>query len=258
MDRALWISATGMEGQTRLTENIANNLANVNTTGYKKGQVHFQDMFYQTLATTGSATADGNSPVGIEVGSGSRVSAITRDFGQGTITNKTGDFNMAIVGDGFFEVDLPDGSLAYTRDGHFHRNENGIIVTDNGYPVKGFPTITTTATSVSISETGKVSQTVDGVTTEAGQLTLSRFPNSEGLKPLGSNLYGETPASGSVTTNTPGTSGTGLIRQGFLESSNVEVVKEMVDMIAAQRAYEIISKSIKTSDEMLRTATNLK
>lgn len=258
MDRALWIAANGMEGQTRMTENIANNLSNVNTTAYKKGQVHFQDLFYQTVSTVGAATESGNEPVGIEIGTGSRVSSITRNFSQGSLTNTGGQLSLALAGDGFFEIEMPDGSSAYTRDGHFHRNESGIVVTDNGYPVKNFPAIDIKSTQVDISETGVVSYTIDGETKEAGNMTISRFANAEGLKPLGNNLYAESPASGTPTSIQPGTAGSALIRQGFLESSNVEVVKEMVDMIASQRAYEIISKSIKTSDEMLRTATNLK
>ena len=258
MDRALWIAANGMEGQTRMTENIANNLSNVNTTAYKKGMVHFQDLFYQTISTVGAATEDGNAPVGIDVGTGSRVSGITRDFSQGSLTNTGGQLSLAIAGDGFFEIELPDGTSAFTRDGHFHRNEGGVVVTDNGYRVKNFPAIGINSTQIDISETGVVSFTVDNETTEAGNITLTRFANTEGLKPLGNNLYAESPSSGTPTNIPPGTSGTGIIRQGFLESSNVEVVKEMVNMIASQRAYEIISKSIKTSDEMLRTATNLK
>jgi flagellar basal-body rod protein FlgG len=258
MDRALWISATGMEGQTRLTENIANNLANVNTTAYKKGQVHFQDLYYQTVSSVGAATSDSVTPVGIALGTGSKVSSITRDFSMGTLEQKGGDMNLAIAGEGFFKITLPDGSEAFTRDGHFHRNQDGDIVNDNGYKLTGSPSISTNATKIDIDETGTVSVTVDGLTTNAGQIGISRFPNSEGLQPIGSNLFIETEASGTGTEGTPLSSGYGGIRQGYLEASNVEVVKEMVNMIAAQRAYEVISKSIKTSDEMLRTATNLK
>jgi flagellar basal-body rod protein FlgG len=258
MDRALWISATGMEGQTRLTENIANNLANVNTAAYKKGQVHFQDLYYQTVASVGAATSDSVTPVGIDLGTGSRVSGITRDFSQGTLEQRTGDMNLAISGEGFFEIELPDGTIAYSRDGHFHRDKNGQIVNDNGYKVRGSPTLDPSSTKIDITETGVISVTVNGVSTNAGNITIARFPNSEGLRPIGNNLFVETEASGSASSGTPSSDGYGGIRQGFLEASNVEVVKEMVNMIAAQRAYEVISKSIKNSDEMLRTASNLK
>lgn len=258
MDRALWIAANGMEGQTRMTENIANNLSNVNTTSYKRGQVHFQDLFYQTLTSVGAATEGGIAPVGIQVGTGSRVSGIARNFSQGSLNNTGGQLNLSIAGDGFFEVEMPDGTSTYTRDGNFHRNAEGIVVTEQGYVVKNFPAIDAKSTQIDISETGIVSVTVNGDIVEAGEITIARFPNKEGLKALGGNLYKDTPASGPATIGTPGDNGAGMIRQGFLEDSNVEVVQEMVDMIASQRAYEIISKSIKTSDEMLRTATNLK
>ena len=258
MDRALWISATGMEGQTRLTENIANNLANVNTTAYKKGQVHFQDLYYQTVSSIGAATSDSVTPVGVDIGTGSRVSSITRDFGQGTLEQKGGDLSMAISGDGFFEILLPDGTLAYTRDGHFHRDQNGQIVNDNGYRLNGSPTLDPTAEKIDISIDGAISQRVNGETNALGDITLTRFPNSEGLRPIGNNLYVQTEASGNAANGAPNQNGYGGLNQGYLEASNVEVVKEMVNMIAAQRAYEVISKSIKTSDEMLRTATNLK
>ena len=258
MDRALWVSATGMEGQTRLTENIANNLANVNTTAFKKGQVHFQDLYYQTITSIGAATSDSVTPVGVDLGTGSRVSSITRDFSMGTLEQKGGDLSLAISGEGFFEIQLPDGTSAYTRDGHFHMDQNGNLVNDNGYSMVGAPTIDPTSTEIDITPDGVVSQTVNGVTTSVGNITITRFPNSEGLRPIGNNLFLQTEASGTPQNGTPDQNGYGGIKQGYLEASNVEVVKEMVNMIAAQRAYEVISKSIKTSDEMLRTATNLK
>ena len=258
MDRALWISATGMDGQNRLTETIANNLANVNTTAYKKGNVHFQDLYYQTVTAVGAKTADSNAPVGIELGTGSRVSGITRDFSSGTMSERSGNFDLAIAGDGFFEIDLPDGTKAYTRDGHFHRDSTGALVTEDGYPLAGAPTIDPNASTVTITLDGTITQRVNNTDTQAGTIQIARFPNNEGLRPIGNNLFRETEASGNVTLGTANENGHGGIRQGFLEGSNVDVVKEMVNMIAAQRAYEVISKSIKTSDEMLRTATNLK
>jgi len=258
MDRALWISATGMDGQNRLTETIANNLANVNTTAYKKGNVHFQDLYYQTVTAVGAKTSDSNAPVGIELGTGSRVSGITRDFSYGTMTERSGNFDLAIAGDGFFEIELPDGSKGYTRDGHFHRDSTGKLVTEDGYALAGAPNIDSNASTVTITLDGTITQRVNNVDSSPGSIQIARFPNNEGLRPIGNNLFKETEASGPVTLGAANQNGHGGIRQGFLEGSNVDVVKEMVNMIAAQRAYEVISKSIKTSDEMLRTATNLK
>lgn len=258
MDRSLWIAASGMQGQARLTETIANNLANVNTTAYKKANVHFQDLYYQTVTATGSETSDSVSPVGIELGTGSRVSGITRDFTNGSLNATSSELDLAVIGDGFFEIQLADGSLAYTRDGHFHRDANGRIVTEDGSVVAGAPTIDPQATDITITQDGTVTVKVNNETQNAGELTISRFPNNEGLRPIGNNLFMQTEASGSVTKGPPNENGRGGIRQSFLEGSNVDVVKEMVDMIAAQRAYEVISKSIKTSDEMLRTASQLK
>ncbi|MCM8528280.1 MAG: flagellar basal-body rod protein FlgG [Lentisphaeraceae bacterium] len=259
MDRSLWISATGMEGQARLTETIANNLANVNTTAYKKANVHFQDLYYQTVSAVGADTSGGSkSPVGIDVGTGSRVSGITRDFTNGSLTPTSSQLDVAIIGDGFFEIQLEDGSLAYTRDGHFHRDAAGQIVTEDGLVVAGAPNIDANATDITITQDGTVTVKVNNETQNAGSFVISRFPNNEGLRPIGNNLFMQTDASGTVTKGPPNEGGRGGIRQSFLEGSNVEVVKEMVDMIAAQRAYEVISKSIKTSDEMLRTASQLK
>lgn len=258
MDRSLWIAATGMDGQARLTETIANNLSNVNTTAFKKGNVHFQDLYYQTVTAIGAQSSDSISPVGIDLGTGSRVSGITKDFSKGSINESPGAFNLAIAGDGFFEIELPDGSLAYTRDGHFHRDSTGNIVTEDGYRLAGSPTVDPNATNITINSDGTVSVTVNNVQTSPGSIAITRFPNNEGLKPIGSNLYSATEASGTATSGTAGENGRGGIRQGYLEGSNVDVVKEMVNMIAAQRAYEVISKSIKNSDEMLRTASNLK
>ena len=258
MDRALWTSTTGMQGQQRVTENIANNLANVNTTGYKRGSVQFQDILYQSVSSAGASTAQGETPVGIEIGSGTRVVGIVKNFTQGSMKDTGISSNLGIQGDGFFEVTLPDGTKAYTRDGSFHKDSTGKFVTANGYEVTSIPAIESEATSFDIREDGTVSSTVAGVSSNKGRVTLARFPNPGGLKPIGGNLYVETTASGTPISANASESGNGLILQNNLESSNVQVVREMVDMIAAQRAYEIISKSIKTSDEMLRNVTNLK
>ncbi len=258
MDRSLWIAATGMEGQATLTENIANNLANVNTTAFKKGQVHFQDLFYQNVSQQGAEGTSNNVPVGVTLGTGSRVSSITKDFSSGTFAESSNELSLAINGDGFFEVNLPDGSKAYTRDGNFHRDKDGKMVNENGYELSDGITINKEATLVTITTDGSVNVTVNNETSLAGTIQISRFANNEGLQPIGDNMYVATDASGDVTKGTADQNGNGRIRQKYLESSNVDVVKEMVNMIAAQRAYEVISKSIKTSDEMLRTATNLK
>ncbi|MEN9359992.1 MAG: hypothetical protein RL095_1527 [Verrucomicrobiota bacterium] len=258
MDRALWISASGMQAQTRMTESIAHNLANVSTTGYKKGQVHFQDLFYQTLKTPGSTNNGVNGTAGIEMGNGSRVAAVNKNFSQGNLRQTGGELNLAINGDGFFQITMPSGETAYTRDGSFYRDANGSIVTANGYPLVGAPTIPANATKVDISQDGTVSVTANNITNQAGSIQIVRFPNAEGLSPKGDNLYTQTPASGTATTSTPGQNGSGTIRQGFLENSNVEIMDEMVDMISSQRAFEIISKSVKTSDEMMHIVSNLK
>jgi flagellar basal-body rod protein FlgG len=258
MDRSLWIAATGMEAQSMLTENIANNLSNVNTTAFKKGQVHFQDLFYQNITQEGAETSDNNLPVGITLGTGVRVSSVSKDFRSGAFTQSSGELDLAIAGDGFFEVDLPGGGKAYSRDGHFHRDASGIMVNESGYALAAGITIDTAAENVTIAADGTVNALVNGSQVNAGTILISRFPNNEGLQPIGDNLFIATNASGDVTNGTPGQDGRGQIRQFYLEASNVEVVKEMVTMIAAQRAYEVISKSIKTSDEMLRSATNLK
>ncbi len=258
MNKTLWISATGMQTQQTLSETIAHNMANVNTNGYKRGVVHFQDLLYQTTASPGSATADGEAPMGIQKGSGVRTIGISKNFAQGSLRNSSSALDIAIEGEGFFQVQMPDGTSAYTRTGNFSMNSAGQVVTANGYVVQNFPTLNPNATSIEIAEDGTVSQIVDGASSEAGTIQLARVPNPEGLSALGSNLYATTESSGTATLGNPGESGYGKLSQYYLESSNVEIINEMVDMIAAQRAYELLSKGIKAADEMMRTASNIK
>ena len=248
-----------MEAQQLNLNTIANNIANVNTTGFKKQKIEFQDLLYQDARPVGGDAGGGNIvPAGVEMGNGARVVSTARVFTQGQL-NATGEkMDMAIDGDGFFEIQRPDGTSAFTRDGGFKIDANGQVVTADGFTVlSGFGQVPANATGVSVAPTGEVTvQTANGDTTFTIQLT--RFNNPSGLRSLGGNLYEETPASGAPQTGNPGNDGMGSLRQGFLETSNVNVVQEMVNMIVAQRAYEINSKSIKTSDEMLGQVGQLK
>ena len=258
MNRSLWIAASGMQTQQTKTDSIANNMANVNTHGYKRSVAHFQDMLYQTRRTPGAGTQTSETPVGIQLGSGVRTVAVTKNFNQGGLEATSSPLDVAVEGQGLFEIALPDGRSGYTRTGAFHRNSSGEVVTADGHRVVGFPTVDTEATRIDIAADGSVSVTVDGTTNEAGRIALVRFANPEGLENLGHNLYAETNASGSPQRGSPGENGFGTAAQSFLDTSNVEIVREMVDMIASQRAYELNSKSVKTADEMLRMASNLR
>lgn len=260
MMRALWASASGMEAQQTNIDVIANNLANVNTAGFKRSSVQFEDLMYEIEKAPGASLGNGGAaPTGVQVGNGSRVVSTTRAFTQGHLQNTGRQLDVAIQGRGFFEVEMPDGSLAYTRDGAFHLNADGEFVTSKGYRLSGSPTVDPTATEISISPDGTLSAVVNGAVQELTPITLSDFANPAGLRSLGDNLYGESEASGTATTGqTPGQDGVGTLAQSFLEISNVSVVEEMVRMIHAQRAYEINSKSIQASDEMLRIANNLR
>ncbi len=258
MSRTLWIAASGMEAQQMKTDNIANNIANVNTQGYKKGMIRFKDMLYQKVSSPGAGTANGAIPAGIQLGTGVQVASASKLFTQGSLESSSADLDVAIEGNGFFQVSLPSGKTAYTRAGSFHMDQAGQVVTGEGFPVLGFPTLDTNSTSISISQDGTVSSFSGGTTSEKGRITLARFANPEGLSYLGGNLYEESAVSGSAQTGNPSTSDFGNIAQHKLEGSNVDIVKEMVDMIAAQRAYELNSKSIKTADDMLRMVAGLK
>jgi len=261
MLRALWTAAAGMKAQQLFIDTIANNLANVNTTGFKKSRVDFQDLLYQTVTIAGTkAPGGGQLPVGIQIGHGVQPVAIERLFTQGEITETKNPLDLVIEGDGFFQVLQPDGSIAYTRDGAFKLDKDGRLVTANGLPLEPEIIIPPEATNISISHDGTVSVLTPGATApqEVGKIILAKFINSAGLKSIGYNLYKTTDASGEAITGTPGLEGFGTISQGFLEMSNVQVVEEMANMIIAQRAYEINSKAIQTTDEMLRIANNLR
>ena len=260
MIRSLWISKTGMEGQQTKLDAIANNLANVATNGYKRSGVVFEDLMYQNLRQTGAATSEQSQlPAGLQIGLGVRAAATTRNFSQGTLAQTSGQFDVAIEGSGFFQVQLPDGTTGYTRDGAFQLNSNGQMVTSAGYTVQPGITIPAAARNVTVAKDGTVSVTLQGQPQPqtVGQLQIATFVNPGGLDPLGGNLFAESASSGTANAGAPGTNGHGSLRQGFVEGSNVNVVEELVSMIATQRAYEMNSKSIQTSDQMLQKLSQL-
>lgn len=259
MNVSLYSSATGMQAQQLNLDTISNNLANVNTTGFKRTKIEFQDLLYQQTRQAGADGGAGNLvPSGVQVGAGSRVVSTAKIFTQGTL-NQTGEkLDLGIQGDGFYEIQRPDGTSAYTRDGSFKLNATGQVVTNDGLPVlSGFQPIPTGATGIGVSPTGEVTVTTATGTTSF-KIQLVRFANPTGLENAGGNLYIETPASGTPELGNPGEQGYGSVVQGYLEGSNVNVVTEMVNMIIAQRAYEINSKAVQTSDSMLQEINNLK
>ncbi len=258
MNRTLEIGASGMEAQQLRTDNIANNMANVNSTAFKSGVAYFQDMLYETITAPGSDSSKTNIPVGIQIGTGVRPQSVSKNFTQGSLVSSSGDLDIAIEGTGFFQVTMPDGTTNYTRAGNFHMDSTGKVVTAEGYEILGFPTLDTSASSITINADGTVSCYVSGTNVNKGTIQLARVPNPEGLNYLGHNLYQITEASGDAVTGNPGSTGFGNLSQYYLEASNVEIVDEMVDLIAAQRAYELNSKTVKAADEMLRIAANLK
>jgi flagellar basal-body rod protein FlgG len=258
MLRALYSSATGMESQQLNLDIVANNLANVNTTGFKKSKIEFQDLLYQTTRTAGAEAGGGNQvPTGLQIGHGSRAVATSKVFTTGELTQTGEKLDVAIQGDGFFEVQLPDGGRAYTRDGALKTASDGRIVTSEGLPLQnGFQPIPTGTTSITISSSGEVTATGSSGSTSF-KVQLTRFPNPSGLESIGRNLLRETTASGSAEMGNPGENGFGELAQGYLEMSNVKVVEEMVNMIVAQRAYEVNSKAVQASDEMMQMSNNL-
>ena len=261
MIRSLYTSATGMQAQETNIDVISNNLANVNTTGFKKSRADFEDLIYQYIVEPGAPTSQTTqNPSGIQIGLGVKTSSVQKVFSQGDLTSTGNQLDLAIEGDGFFQVQLPDGSLAYSRSGTFRLDNQGQIVTPEGYVVQPAITIPTDALSVTIGEDGLVSVRQPGQTapTSPGQITAYRFPNNAGLRAVGRNLYEETDASGAGTSGIFSESGFGRVAQGFLESSNVSVVEQVVSMITAQRAYEASSKGVTTADDMLNQAINLK
>jgi len=259
MIQSLYSGATGMEAQQLNLNTIANNLANANTTGFKRSKIEFQDLLYQKPRAVGAEAGGGNLvPTGVEMGNGSRVVSTAKVFTQGSLKQTGEKYDLAIEGDGFLQVQRPDGAFAYTRDGALKVNGQGRVTTSDGLPVlSGFQPIPPGATGISVSGNGEVTvQSPSG--SQTFRVQLARFANASGLRSLGGNLYEETPGSGTVELGNPGEDGYGTLTQGFLESSNVNIVEEMVNMIQAQRAYEINSKSIQTSDEMLAKIAELK
>jgi len=261
MIKAMRTAASGMIAQQMNVDNIANNLANVNTTGFKKSKVEFQDVLYQNIRKAGTVTTAGTSvPSELSIGYGTKPVATNRQFTVGDLTSTGNPLDMAITGDGFFQIQYPDGTTVYSRDGAFKISGDGRIVTSEGYPLLPEITIPTDATSVAIGTDGTVQviQVGSDTPTEIGQIELARFINPSGLSAIGRNLLVETGASGDPQTDIPTQSGLGQIDQGYLEMSNVAVVDEMVNMIVAQRAYEMNSKAIQTADDMSQIANNLK
>ena len=259
--RALHTAATGMMAQELNVQVISNNIANMRTTGYKRQRAEFQDLLYEHVRRIGTQTSDqGNVlPVGIDLGSGVKTVGTPRIMTQGTLSPTGKDFDVAVRGEGFFKIQQPDGTFAYTRDGSFEMDNQGRIVTAQGNVVQPGITLPQNASSVSINQQGQVSVTVPGTTTPQvlGQLQLTRFINKAGLQPIGDNMFVETPASGTPIDGTPNVDGMGNLQQGNLEQANVEAVTEISDLIAAQRAYEMNAKVITASDQMLSATSNL-
>jgi len=261
MIRSLWTAATGMAAQQVNIDIISNNLANVNTSGFKKSRADFQDLLYQNLRTAGTTEAQGSQvPTGIQVGLGTRLAAVQKIFTQGDFKETGNPLDLVIEGDGFFQVLMPNGETAYTRDGSFKLDAQGRIVTSDGYPLQPEIAIPAEATSISVGSDGTISVTIPGQNApqEVGQLQIVKFINPAGLTSIGRNLLTQSAASGDPVVDTPGLNGLGTLAHGFIEMSNVQVVEEMVNMITAQRAYEINSKAIQTADEMLGIANNLR
>jgi flagellar basal-body rod protein FlgG len=259
--RALYSAATGMAAQELNVQVISNNIANLRTTGYKRQQVHFQDLLYQNLRRAGSSTSEQNTqlPAGLALGSGVKTTSTARVMSQGTLSSTEKDYDVAIRGEGFFRVTLPDGRTAYTRDGSFDLSASGQLVTRDGYLLDPAITVPQTATAVTISATGAVQATLPGQTAPQalGQFQLSRFVNKVGLESIGDNLFIETAASGPAISSLPGAEGFGNLQQSYLEEANVNAVTEISSLIAAQRAYEMNSKVVTAADQMLSTTTQM-
>ncbi|SAI71257.1 flagellar basal-body rod protein [Bordetella ansorpii] len=261
MMRSLWIAKTGLEGQQTSMDVISNNLANVQTNGFKRGRAVFQDLMYQTLRQPGAQVGDANQlPSGLQLGTGVRVAATERVFSQGNMNNSGNDMDIAINGRGFLQVELPDGTQAYTRDGGLQTDQNGQLVTAGGYVIQPPINIPDNALSMTIGKDGTVSVTQPGnagISVQVGQLQVATFINPVGLQSIGENLYLETDSSGPANVLAPGVDGAGSIEQQFVETSNVNVAEELVNMITTQRAYEMNSKAVQTSDEMLARLSQL-
>lgn len=253
MSTALWTASTGMEAAMTHLDVIANNMANVNTVAFKKSRADFQDLLYQTLEAAGQTTGGtAEDPTGQQVGVGSKLASITKEFSVGALQRTDRDLDIAIAGTGFLPIESPDGQTAYTRDGALKISSDGSIVNSDGYKIEGLGQVPENARSINFGPTGQVAYIDEnGTENVIGQVQLAMFVNSSGLNAIGGNLYKETPASGAAKLVTPGLEGSGTIQQHFLEMSNVSIVDEMVNMITTQRAYEINAKMIKAVDEML-------
>ena len=260
MIRSLWISKTGMDAQQTQLDVVSNNLANVNTTGFKRSRAVFEDLLYQNAREPGAQSSQQTTlPSGLQIGTGTRVVTTERLHTQGNLTKTGNSTDVAINGNGFFQVQMPDGTLAYTRDGNFQINAQGQLVTSSGYPVQPAVTVPQNATSLTVGKDGVVTVTMPGTVnnTQVGTFQLANFINPAGLRSMGENLYAETEASGTANLANPGSNGVGALNQNYVETSNVNVVEEMVNMIQTQRAYEINSKSVQTSDQMLEKLSQL-
>ncbi len=261
MIRCMMTAATGMEAQQLYMDTISNNLSNVNTTGFKRSKVEFQDLMYQTIKEPGVRNFEGGmAPCGIEVGLGVKPAGTQRIFEQGQPNRTENPMDLAIKGEGLFQIMMPDGSTAYTRDGSFKLSSDGSIVNASGFFLQPQISVPQGVQEIEIAADGRISVILPGEenSTEIGQIELATFINPSGLRSLGGNLYAATDASGAPVVAYPGEEGAGTLMQGYTEASNVQVVEEMVSMIAAQRAFEIVSKSIQVAEEMLQVANNLK
>ena len=260
--QALYIASTGMAAQEQNVNVISNNIANMRTTGYKRQRAEFQDLLYQEYRRAGSTTSDSGTqvPVGVEIGSGVKIAATPRVMSQGSVVASDKELDMAVQGEGYFMVNMPDGRTAYTRDGSFERDSTGKLVTVDGYEVQPGITIPDNANSVSISPDGVVSAVIGTATapTQLGQLQLARFANKGGLESIGNNMFTETAASASAQVGAPNASGMGNIMQSYLEEANVNAVTEIADLIAAQRAYEMNARVVTGADEMLQTTSQMR
>ncbi|MBA4344110.1 MAG: flagellar basal body rod protein FlgG [Methylibium sp.] len=260
MIRSLWIAKTGMEAQQTQLDTISHNLANVATNGFKRSHAVFEDLIYQNLRQTGANTTEQTVlPTGLQVGLGVRPVATSRVFSQGNLQQTTNNLDLAIKGSGFFQIQMPDGTTAYTRDGSFQLDANGQIVTNNGYTLLPGITVPANAQSLTVGQDGTVSVTVPGQATPqtVGQIQVANFVNPAGLDPRGQNLFAETASSGTPNAGAPNANGLGALQQGFVETSNVNVVEELVQMIQTQRAYELNSKAVQTSDQMLQKLSQI-
>lgn len=261
MIRAFNTCATGMAAQQAVLDNTANNLANLNTTGFKSSTVEFQDLLYATIRQPGATSAQGQQlPTGLQIGTGVKVAGTARLFTQGSLQTTGNSLNMAINGNGFFQITNPAGGFFYTRDGTFQLNANNQLVTADGYSVSPAMTFPSNTQSITVGTDGTISVTTatsPTTSTQVGQLTITNFPNPAGLNAQGNNLYTQSPASGQALSTTPGQNGTGLIQGGALEQSNVDVVQQMVNLIQAQRAYEFNTKAIQAADQMLASSTSI-